>query len=303
VIVNTASAGKGVVDAEGESKVPFTLPQGTTEMDSNVFVDTCDTLRKVLIVDRNRVAPPPAVGCDRKDIPGIFWVRPVNTIVVDVGTANPSLLLVRGAYTPPKPTAEGEESAPAKPLPKGLMMFAGGAYTSIRDAAVFACGTAQPCTPHSIGLTYTFGASFWLSRFVGVEGTYIRPHKVTAEGGDGFTFKTDFESDVWTIAGKLGAQAGPVRIYGKGGLDYHQATTKTVERLDLASQTFEYKTTGWSWLFGGGVEIWMGEKQRAAIYADGSVIRLKGKADSGGEAEIDDRLKAIAVGVKLRLGR
>src|ERR1043166_7995868 len=71
VIVNTASAGTGVVDAAGESKVNFTLPQGMTEMDANVFFDACDKLRKVLIVDRNKQAPPPAAGCDRREIAGI----------------------------------------------------------------------------------------------------------------------------------------------------------------------------------------------------------------------------------------
>src|SRR5262245_29964670 len=140
VLVNTASGGKGVVDDAGEAKVPFTLPEGKTEMDAYVFVDTCDggKLRKVVISDRARQPPPPAEGCERREIAGIYWVRPVNTIVVDVGGATPSLLLVRGSYTPPKPGAEGssDETHPARPLPTGLLMFAGGAYTSFRDAGI-----------------------------------------------------------------------------------------------------------------------------------------------------------------------
>src|SRR4029453_11151106 len=108
VIVNAASAGTGAVDAEGEAKVAFTLPDGKTEMDANVFVDACDSgkLRKILIVDRARQAPPPAEGCDRREIPGGYWVRPVNPIVVTVAGPAPSLLLVRGSDTPPKPVAE-----------------------------------------------------------------------------------------------------------------------------------------------------------------------------------------------------
>jgi hypothetical protein len=99
----------------------------------------------------------------------------------------------------------------------------------------------------------------WLTRFVGVEGTYLHPHQVSASGGDDtFTFKTTMDSDVWTMAGKVGAQAGVVRIYGKGGLNYHQATTKTAETLATVVQGIEYKTTGWSWLFGGGMEAWRG---------------------------------------------
>jgi len=302
VIVNAAPAGTAVVDPEGEAKIAFTLPEGKTEMDSNVFVDACDKLRKVVIVDRARPAPPPAAGCDRREIPGIYWVRPVNTLVVDVGAAVPTLLLVRGSYTPPKPLAEGEEERPSRPLPTGLVMFAGGAFTSFRDAGILACGNAT-CTPKTSGLTYTFGATVWLTRFVGVEGAYLKPRQVRASGGDGYTFKTTLDSDVWSVTGKLGAQAGVVRIYGKAGMNYHEATNKTVQTIGPQTQTIDFKTTGWSWIFGGGMEAWVGRRQRMAIYGDAGILRIKGKAESGGEAKIDDRLKYVAVGVKLRLSR
>ena len=304
VIVNAASAGKAAVDAQGEAKVAFTLPQGKADMDANIYVDTCDKLRKVIIVDRARQAPPPAEGCDRREISGIYWVRPINTIVVDVGGVTPSLLLVRGSYTPPKPTVEGDdENKPSKPLPKGLLMFAGTAFTSYTDAGDLACGNAQPCTAKTNGLSYNFGATMWLSRFVGVEGSYMRPHQVTASGGDTYSFKTTLDSDVWAVTGKLGAQAGVVRIYGEGGMNYHEATNTTNETIGSASQSFQYKTKGWSWVFGGGLEGWIGAAQRVAIYGDAGVMRIKGKAESGGEATIDDRLKYVAVGVKLRLSR
>ena len=308
VVVNAASGGTGAVDSEGEAKVEFKLPEGKTEMDSNVFVDVCDTgkLRKVLITDRVRQPPPPAEGCDRHEIPGVYWVRPVNTIVVDVGGVAPSLLLIRGSYTPPKPgadTGSGDEERPAKPLPTGLLMFAGGAYTTFRDAGILFCGNAT-CTPKTSGFTYTFGVDVWLTRFVGVEGTYLHPRKVQASGGDGNeSFNSVLESDVWTVAGKLGAQAGVVRIYGKGGMNYHQATAQTRQTIDNISQTFQYKTTGWSWIFGGGMEAWLGQKQRLAIYGDAGIMRIKGDSEGGGEAKIDDRLKYFSVGVKLRLGR
>jgi hypothetical protein len=305
VIVNAASAGKATVDAGGEAKVPFTLPEGKTEMDANVFVDTCGTLRKVVFVDHARAAPPPAEGCDRREIAGIYWVRPVNTVVVDVGGPTPSLLLVRGSYTPPAPVEEGasDEDRPARPVPTGFIMFAGGAFSSYRDAAFVACGNATPCSPRPSGPTYTFGASLWLTRFIGVEGAYIRPHQVKASGGDTFNFDTRLDSDVWTIAGKGGVQAGSVRIYGKAGVNYHEANNKTTETLAGVTQTFEYKTTGWSWVYGGGMEVWLGSHQRMAIYGDGAFVNIKGKAESGGEAKIDDRLRYVSVGVKLRLSR
>jgi hypothetical protein len=304
VFLNTTSAGKGTVDPNGEAKVSFTLPEGKTEMDANVFVDACGTLRKVLIIDHARQPPAPGEGCDRREISGIYWVRPVNTIVVNVGGVTPTLLLVRGDYTPPKPTAEGdEESVPSKPLPSGLLMFAGGSYTNFRDAGDMFCGSATPCSQKTTGLTYNFGATVWLTRFVGVEGSYMRPHEVTASGGDTYKFNSTLDSDVWSILGKLGAQAGVVRIYGQGGMNYHEATHTTFETIDVQSQTFQYKTHGWSWIFGGGMEAWLGQKQRLAIFGDAGIMRLKGNAESGGEAQIDDRLKYVSVGVKLRLGR
>jgi hypothetical protein len=142
VVLNAASAGTGVVDSEGEAKVPFTLPADKTEMDANVFVDVCNAakLRKVIINDRARLPPPPAEGCDRGEIPGIYWVRPVNTIVVDVGGPTPTLLLVRGSYTPPKPSREVlDEEHPSTPAPRPLM-FAGGACTG--SATPASCSAA-----------------------------------------------------------------------------------------------------------------------------------------------------------------
>src|SRR3954468_5096643 len=187
VIVNSAVAGTGVVDAGGEAKVAFTLPEGKTEMDSSVFVDTCDKARKVLIVDHTRPAPPPSEGCDRREIAGIYWVRPVNTVVVDVGGPTPALLLVRGSYTPPKPTVEGqEEEHQSRPLPTGLVMYAGGVFTTLRDFGTLACGNAT-CSQNTSGLGYTFGAAVWLTRFVGVEGAYLKPHEASVTGGDGFS--------------------------------------------------------------------------------------------------------------------
>src|SRR4029450_8288035 len=205
--------------------------------------------------------PPPAEGCDRREVPGIYWVRPVNTLVVDVGGAAPSMLLVRGSYTPPKPLAEGatEEERPSKPLPAGLMMWAGGSYTNFRDAGLLFCGNA-PCTPKTAGLTYTFGVDVWLTRFVGFEGTYVHPREVKATGGAGtYAFTTTMGSDVWTAAGKVGAQAGVARIYGKGGMNYHQATTRTNQTIDNIPQVLAYKTTGWTWGFGGGTDAGRGQ--------------------------------------------
>ena len=94
-----------------------------------------------------------------------------------------------------------------------------------------------------------------------------------------------------------------VRIYGKAGMNYHQATNATGQTITGVTQKFEYKTTGWSWIFGGGMEAWFGERQRLALYADAAIARIKRNADRGGEAKLDDRMKYVPVGLKLRPSR
>lgn len=98
VVVNAATVATATVDAIGDAKVGFDLVKtaGKPEIDANIFLDTCDTVRRVVIVERDRLPPAPEAGCTRRQISGVFWVRPVNSIVIDAGGANPTLLLIKG---------------------------------------------------------------------------------------------------------------------------------------------------------------------------------------------------------------
>ena len=306
VILNAETVGTGTVGDDGDVIIPFTLPEkdGKAEMDANVFVDTCPKLRRVLIVDRNRAAAPVAEGCERREISGLFWVRRVNTMVIDVASPNPTLLLINGTYTPPKPVSPDEEageSKPHAPLPKGFVMFAGGGLTKFRDFLFLQCGNASPCSGDERPVSYGFGATLWLTRNFGVEGSYLHPRSLKVSGGgDTYTFKTDLSADIWSILGKAGVQAGPVRIYGQGGLNYHQATLTTKETIDVATQKFETQTKGWNWAYGGGMEIWI--KRKVALYGEFDRAKIKGKATGGGEAKIDDRATALLVGLRVHVG-
>ena len=82
IFLNTDKVADGTVGADGDVTIEFTLPSkdGKAEIDANVFVDVCDKLHKVVVVDRNRAALPVAEGCDRREVAGLFWVRPVNTL-------------------------------------------------------------------------------------------------------------------------------------------------------------------------------------------------------------------------------
>ncbi len=305
VVLNSEVAGTGTIGESGDVTIGFTLPEvnGKAEMDANVFVDVCDKLRRVVIVDRNRPAPAVAQGCDRREISGLFWVRRVNTIVIDLASSTPTLLLINGNYTPPKPASPEEEAGeerPHAPLPKGLVMFAGGGMTKLRDFGAVQCGTASPCSPDSSVASYGFGATFWLTRNFGIEGSYLNPTKFKVSGGDTFTFNTNLSADIWSILGKAGVQAGAVRIYGHGGVNYHDATLTTTETIDVATQKIEVQTKGWNWTWGGGLEGWI--KNKVALYGEFDLAKIKGKDQAGGEAVIDDRATAFIFGVRVHVG-
>src|SRR5205809_4816467 len=80
-VLNDTVTAKGTTSPAGEVSLDLKLP--VPEMDSSVYVDICDKLRRVLVVDHNKRPPLPAAGCDRREVSGVFWVRPINTLVVD----------------------------------------------------------------------------------------------------------------------------------------------------------------------------------------------------------------------------
>lgn len=300
LVLGDAVVATGTTSPEGEASLDLKMP--APELDANVYVDVCEKSRRVVVIDRNRRPSPPPAGCDRREVSGIFWVRPVNTLVVDVGGAQPSMLLVRGTYKAPKPApAEGEgESKPMRPSPTGFTLFGGAGLGKFRDQFLIACGNAVGCDGHD-GLGYSFGGTLWIKRWLGVEGAYVKPRRLTAKGGDTFSFNSVFDVDVFTVAAKLAIPAGPVRIYGLGGANFHQSTLNLTETIDTASQAFLQKTHGWGWLVGGGTEIWVTPK--VALYGELSVAQVKGKAEDKGEGLLDDRLRFLGVGVRIRLSR
>jgi hypothetical protein len=306
VVLNGTAVGNGTVDQSGDVTIPFTLPEkdGKAEIDANIFVDTCDKTRRIVIAEVARPAPAVAEGCERREISGLYWVRRVNTIVIDVRPANPTLLLISGDYTPPPDPLPGQEdsggSIPHAPLPRGFVMFAGAGLTSFRDVIALNCGVLQSCAGDGSPYAYTFGATYWITRNFGVEGSFLHPQKVKISGGDGFTFDTSMNVDIWNILGKAGVQAGPVRLYGHGGMSYHQATHVTNQTVGDASQRFELQTEGWSYVYGGGAEIWV--KPRVALFGQLDFAKLKGKATDNSEFNIDDRARSLIAGIRVHIG-
>jgi hypothetical protein len=302
LLLNDAVVTTGTAGPDGMVTLDLKMLD-SVEMDANIYVDACEKTRRVLVVDRNRrVAPIPA-GCDRREVSGLFLVRRINTLVVDVGSLQPSMLLVKGSYTPPKPVVEGQEDAPAvrRPSPTGLSLFAGSGYGKFRDAFAIACGNAAGCAGTDGGLGYSFGGTLWVTRWLAAEGGYLRPRIVKVTGGDTFTFDSTFDVDVFPVIAKVGIPAGPFRPYGFAGAAYHQSTLTSSETIDTATQAFSQRTHGWGLMYGGGAEGWITPK--VAIYGEASLTKVKGKAEDGGEGLVDDRLRFLGFGVRIRLSR
>jgi hypothetical protein len=322
VVAGRAEPVKATADADGEAKVPIDLQAafGKAEIDATVFVDICDTVTRVLIEQGGATPPPPGVGCERRDVQGLYAVRRESSLVVNVGGTIPSMLLIQGPYTPPRPSAENptaaDENQPRRQASTGLALYAAGSLTSLKDAAANACGNDADCKADGTGLGYTVGGVVWLTRWLGAEAGYLRPSQVRAtRTTDPLHFDMRMKTDIVVVAAKVAAPAGPARIFGTFGADYHQATQDTSETLldrtvtaadgtsvtlPGGSQSFHLETKGWSYMYGGGVEVWL--SRPFAIFGELNVINIKGKPVGGGDA-IHDRLTTINFGIRVRIGR
>ncbi len=307
VVLNAATVGTAKADNAGVAilKAPMKEAIGKSEIDANVFVDVCETSRRVLIVEVGAATVPPGAGCARRQISGLYWVRPVNTIVVNLAGAEPTLLLVKGDYEVPVPGPDGtidEDGARFRRLaPTGVVLSGAAGVSKFSEALEIACGSATPCSGDDSGIAYTGAVTYWITRFLGVEGGYVKPPRMTAEGGSPFTFDSTLEADMWTVAGVIGAPIGPVRLYGKAGVNYHEADSMTTQTSNNVTQTFAFNTQGWGWLFGGGLEGWV--TPRVAIFGEAGLARMKGDAEGGGEAFLDERLRLLVGGIRVHIGR
>jgi hypothetical protein len=295
VVVNTGTPGSGTAAADGVATVAANLPAnaaGRQEMDARLYLDACDKVRRVLIVERNLLPSPPEPGCKRTDLAGVYWVRQRSTIVIDVSAAIPDVLLRQGAYDP---------TAPARRLaPTGLVVFGGGGLAKMSDAAAIACGDVTDCADDGLVGTYTVGAGLWITRWLGVEASYLKPSKLVTEGNGGtFTFSSSLDAHVVNLVAKVGIPAGPVRLFGQGGTTYHEATNVLTQTIGEASQTVETRTDGWSYTWGGGIEAWI--SNRLALYGEAGRTKIKGNERLAGEIRIEDTLTHYLFGLRFRL--
>ncbi len=312
-VFNTTAAGSATADAVGDAVVPMNLPAPISEsgIDANVSVDFCEGLHRVVVVERGSAAAPPAAGCDRREVAGLFLVRRISTLVVDVSSRVPTMLLVQGSYSL-SPEGPGKVWHPAA---SGLSLFGGAGLGKFGTAVAQACGTVSPCSGDTAWGALTGGITFWIAPFLAAEVGYTKPAQLSVEGSsDRYRFNSDLDVHVMTIAGKVGAPIGAFRLYGHGGANYQRGTmgtTQTIDDLTITvdgapqivpggTQTFELKTAGWGWQAGGGLEVWL--SRSLGLYVEAGRMTLKGPEVDGGEGEMDDHLTTVFIGARFRLG-
>ena len=310
LFVNATKAGSGQADSAGDAKVPFTLPAGKTEMDARVYVDTCAENHRVVIADRDAAPVPPDGDCTRQEITGVFLMRKVTSAVINVGEPIATLLLRQGEYSL-------RPRGPRRQAPAGLVIFGGGSLVTYAHAVEFGCTGVPTCSGDQQGVGYTVGADYWVTRYLAVEGAYIRPPHLTIAGsGTAYHFDSFFEPHLFTVAGKVGIPLGPIRLYGRGGFNYHRGesgTTQVTESVTVTNEdgttttaagtteTVESKTDGWGWLAGGGLEAWLAPS--FALYAEGNAAGVKGSAEVREQGNIDNRTYMITAGIRVKIGR
>lgn len=296
VFVNSTKAASAVADAGGGARMAIDLRAAgvTGDMDSRVYVDVCSKLRRVHVVDRN--LPPPARedACERREVTGIFLVRQRSTLVVDAGALIPTMLLRQGRYDP----TAGKIRVLA---PKGLVAFGGGGIAQFDNAVRFSCGLVSDCDGDAAVVAVSAGVDFWVTNWLGVEGAYIKPRKITTQGAGGyFKFTDTYDAHLVTLSGKLGIPVGRARLYGKGGGVFHSATATSVVTIADVDQTLKLRTQGWSWVAGGGIEVWTG--RTFAIYAETIYGKIRGSAVGDDiEGEAVDNLLSLVGGFRVKI--
>ena len=313
VLLNTTAAGSAAADDRGDATVRTSVEEHLKKpaIDAFISVETCGETHRVVIVERGAVPPPIAPDCDRREIPGLFLVRRVSTIVIDGTPVIPSVLLVQGRFDPDAP----DRGTLWRPAPTGIVLFGGGGLGRFGSAETVACGALQDCSGDDSGALYAAGVTYWLSPYLGAEGSYVRPADATFSGsGTNYRFDSFLDAYYVTASGKVGIPVKAARFYGHFGANYHRAvlgTTQTFNDVTITvdgqtqvvpggTQTFQLETDGWGWVFGGGFEAWM--TRYVGFYGQFDRAKLKGSAIDESEGVFEDSVTSVVLGVRLRIG-
>jgi hypothetical protein len=317
--VNSAIVATATADSAGHATIPIPPDArgGKTESDAYVFVEYCGNLRRVILIEPGMQGLPGG-ECLRKEAPGVYIIRPVTTLVVDVSETAPSVLLRQGPAPASwltdqvdRPRTGKRAAAPGR----GLYLFGGGGVGSFANAVAFACGSNSTCTGGTKPATFSVGATFWLTPFLAAEGSYLKPGEVRLTGGLDtlYNYASTLQTDVLTMVGKVGLPTSYVRIYGFGGATFSRANWNTLQTIDDqtilvddvettvtgGAQSLKLFTQGWGWTAGGGFEVPV--SKRVSIFGESGLARIKGNDRQGGEGKVNERVLYIIGGVRVRI--
>lgn len=316
IVMNATALGSATADATGDARlVVDVLKGGGTETSAHIYLDVCDKTRRIGLIGRSQIPPPPEPGCDRKEVPGYFVLRRTTTLVINIGGELTPTVLSRQGRPPAEWLAAGHIiGAAPEPVTRGLVVWGSSGIARFERVFDRTCGNASYCTGSEFRPDIRGGVDYWIARRIAVEASYLRSSKPFVRGNDkDFTFDSALDPDIFTIGGKYAAIRGPIRIYVTGGFNYHRATYSTTQTVDDTirkvsgvavtfpggTETFPVQTHGWGWLVGGGVEGWI--RPRVAFYAELGWLALKGGDANGGDASLDDRVMFPMMGFKYRV--
>lgn len=280
-------------DTFGNSVIAINALARGSELATRIHVLRCDTRGHIVLVDRS--APIPAIepGCRLQELSSVFVVRRGTTLVIDLGDTPPMVRIAQG----PAPSLWLQDIVAASgPVPREapyrLGVFGGGELSIFRKSALDVCGDAATCQGGDTTLGTTVGVSYWLSPWLGAEASYAKDAALSASGapdaGASFSSKTDPE--IFMLAGKVGLTVNRVGFYARGGANFHRATTTETDVLPNITRTVggtptvfpggtlttAYRTQGWGWLAGGGMDI--RATRRFGVYLDTRFAKLSGTA-------------------------
>lgn len=303
LMLNAARVDAATADPSGGATLRVGAAARTKgDTDVHILVHSCGAVRRVLLVESGEPQPPQG-SCDERALPDLFLMGRETTFVIDIGGPVPRVRVRQGeapASWLVAPGPDGKTPSVLRTASNGLIVSGGGGVTRLSEAEAVACGNIGGCDGPGLPWTAAASVGYWPSRFFGVEAGYMRPFdaKVSSAGPPQFTSTLDLR--MLTLVGKVGTQAGSVRLYAMGGVNRHNLTFSTTQAFgDTGSLTVAFKTEGWGLLVGGGGESWV--TPALGIYVEGGWTKLNGKAADESGGAYDDRMLFGIVGLRLRI--
>ena len=321
IVLDTTPVATATADDKGIATIGVDLQKqrNKTETDVRIFVDLCGQARRVTLVEPGYQPDQAAPGCIRHEVFGVFYLRPITTLVVNVSEEAQGVWISQG----PAPLrwlgnevagGSAERTGSALSVPNGFHVFGGGGLGRYSNAIVDACGVNNECTGTPTRLAGQVGFDYWINSNVAFAAYYLRSaNPATAGSGSGYAFTSSLASNVAVVAGKVGVPFGKTRLYVQGGVTYTWATLTTNETvadrviivngvtqiIPGGTQVLTTPTRGMGWTVGGGSEYWW--RRSMAFYVEVGRTTLRGSGVGGSDGSLADAVLYAVAGFRFRL--